>query len=780
VGKTGAMINKIPEIRIDQERCKGCDLCLKLCPKGVFQESQEVGAKGFRLIIPELSRQCSNCGLCKYFCPEEAVILEGECLLDEFWGQLQQIEKVSQARGGWRRVKTLHPGKHFISGNTACAWAALDAGCQFFAGYPITPATEQSYEMERLMPGVGGVFIQMENEDASMAALCGASLAGAKAMTATSDPGFERMLENIAFALTNELPMVVAVVQRTAPSTGRPTGTGSWLVRGTRWGPHGGTEHIVLYPSTVQEIYHYTIKAFNLAERFRSPVILMMEASNAHLEEGVEIPQEIEVFDRIYIPGAPPFGPTEDGSAPSMPRFGDGEFLKVTGLTHNERGVPCANVPEVHERMVDHQRRKIVSKIEELTDVEEYLLDDAEIMIVAYGHTARSAKWAIKEARGKGMKVGMLNLRTLYPFPEEKVKRWSKVTRCVLVPEMNQGQLFYVVRESSFSPVISLPQTDGESIDPRRILHFLETMRGKYYQDIAPILPPTIYDPAEWRREKGKIPERSFSSQTPLCAGCGLGILRNCLLKCIQEMNWPLEKIVVASGIGCTARLPNHLPFDSANTTHGYPIPFATGVKLIQPDLHVIVISGDGDLFDIGAGQTIHGARRDLPILAICCNNFVFGMTGGQAAATTPLGAMTSTTTTGNRRPPLDLVRLMLGANTKYVARCPISKPLILKGILKEALCFHGFSFVEVVSPCLTEYGRRNELFSPSQTWQRLNQAYVAKERAQKTSEAILRKKFRLIFPFREEVKTEELLQIIYGQFSNLKEYVNLIPEENQ
>jgi len=774
------MINKIPEIRIDQERCKGCDLCLKLCPKGVFQESQEVGAKGFRLIIPELSRQCSNCGLCKYFCPEEAVILEGECLLDEFWGQLQQIEKVSQARGGWRRVKTLHPGKHFISGNTACAWAALDAGCQFFAGYPITPATEQSYEMERLMPGVGGVFIQMENEDASMAALCGASLAGAKAMTATSDPGFERMLENIAFALTNELPMVVAVVQRTAPSTGRPTGTGSWLVRGTRWGPHGGTEHIVLYPSTVQEIYHYTIKAFNLAERFRSPVILMIEASNAHLEEGVEIPQEIEVFDRIYIPGAPPFGPTEDGSAPSMPRFGDGEFLKVTGLTHNERGVPCANVPEVHERMVDHQRRKIVSKIEELTDVEEYLLDDAEIMIVAYGHTARSAKWAIKEARGKGMKVGMLNLRTLYPFPEEKVKRWSKVTRCVLVPEMNQGQLFYVVRESSFSPVISLPQTDGESIDPRRILHFLETMRGKYYQDIAPILPPTIYDPAEWRREKGKIPERSFSSQTPLCAGCGLGILRNCLLKCIQEMNWPLEKIVVASGIGCTARLPNHLPFDSANTTHGYPIPFATGVKLIQPDLHVIVISGDGDLFDIGAGQTIHGARRDLPILAICCNNFVFGMTGGQAAATTPLGAMTSTTTTGNRRPPLDLVRLMLGANTKYVARCPISKPLILKGILKEALCFDGFSFVEVVSPCLTEYGRRNELFSPSQTWQRLNQAYVAKERAQKTSEAILRKKFRLIFPFREEVKTEELLQIIYGQFSNLKEYVNLIPEENQ
>jgi len=243
-------------------------------------------------------------------------------------------------------------------------------------------------------------------------------------------------------------------------------------------------------------------------------------------------------------------------------------------------------------------------------------------------------------------------------------------------------------------------------------------------------------------------------------------------------MNWPLEKVVVASGIGCTARLPNHLPFDSANTTHGYPIPFATGVKLAQPDLHVIVISGDGDLFDIGAGHTIHGAQRGLPILAICFNNFVFGMTGGQVAATTPFGAITSTTTRGNKILPFDLVRLMLGANAKYVARCPISKPLILEGILKEALCCDGFSFVEVVPPCLTQYGRRNELPLPSQMWQKLNQAYVAKEKAQNMLETTLRKKFKSLFPFREEVKTEELRQIIYGRFSSLKEYVNLILEE--
>jgi len=773
------VIGKMPEIRIDQERCKGCDLCLKLCPKQVFQESQEIGTKGFRLRVPELSSQCSNCGLCKYFCPEGAIILESECLIDEFWEQLWQVKKASLPRGGWKSVRTLRPGKHFISGNTACAWAALDAGCRFFAGYPITPATEQSHEMERLMPNVGGFFIQMENEDASMAALCGASLAGVKVMTATSDPGFERMLENLAFALINELPMVLVAVQRTSPSTGRPTGTGSWLVRGVRWGPHGGTEHIVLYPSTVQEIYHYTIKAFNLAEKFRVPVILMMEASNAHLEESVEIPQEIEVFDRIYTPGSPPFGPAEKGVVPSMPKFGEGEFLKITGLSHNERGVPCMNIPEVHERMVEYQRVKIISKTEELTDVEEYLLGDAEIIIVTYGHTARAVKWAIKEARKKGIKVGMIKLRVLYPFPKEKIEKWSKIAKCVLVPEMNQGQLFYVVRESSSSPVISLPQPDGESIDPRRILRFLETMRGKYYQNAASILPPTVYDPPEWKEEKEKIPEKSFSLQTPFCPGCGLGILRNCLLKSMQELNWALDRVVVVSGIGCTARLPNHLPFDSANTTHGYPVPFATGVKLVQPDLHVIVISGDGDLFDIGLGQTIPGARRNLSILTICFNNFVFGMTGGQVAATTPLGAITSTTTTGNMIPPLDLVKLMLAANAKYAARCPISKPLILKGILKEALCFDGFSFVEVVSPCLMRYGRRNELFSPSQTWQGLNQAYVTKEMVQKTSKATLRRKFKSLFPFREKVRTEELLQIIYGQFSNLKEYMSLIPEED-
>jgi 2-oxoglutarate ferredoxin oxidoreductase subunit beta len=463
-----------------------------------------------------------------------------------------------------------------------------------------------------------------------------------------------------------------------------------------------------------------------------------------------------------------------------MPKFGDGELLKVTGLTHNQRGIPCENSPEIHERMVNHHRRKIISKGNELKDVEGYLLDDVEILIIAYGHTARSARWATTEARKKGIKAGMLNLKTIYPFPEEIIKKWSEIAKCVLIPEMNQGQLFYVVRESSLAPVISMPQPNGENIDPRRILHFLETIEKKYFKDITPTLPSTIYDPPEWQEDSTKASERTFSFQTPFCAGCGLGIMRNCLLEAIQEVNWPTDKIVLVSGIGCTARLPNHLPFDSANTTHGYPVPFATGVKLSQPDLHVIVVSGDGDLFDIGVGQTIHGAIRNPPILTICFNNFVFGMTGGQVAATTPYGAVTATTTTGNKRPPLDLVRLMLGANAKYVARCPVSKPILLTRILKNALSFNEFSFVEVISPCLTGYGRRNELLSPTQTWRKLNQAYVTKELAQKTSITALEEKFKLLFPIKKEIAREEILQITYGHFSNLKEYINLIPEDDQ
>lgn len=776
----------MPEIRIDQERCKGCDLCLNLCPKQVFKETEKIGIKGFRLRIPADKEFCSDCGLCTYFCPEGAIILNDASLLDEFMQKAYEArevaKRVNQPRGGANKVKTHLPGKHFLTGNSACVSGAIDSGCRFFAAYPITPVNEQSIEMEERMRELDGVFIQMENEDAALAALCGASLAGAKVMTATSGPGFSRMQENLSFALTNELPMVIVDAQRTGPSTGRPTATGTGEIREARWGSHGGTEHIVLCPSTVQEIYDYTIKAFNLAEQFRVPVILLLEASNVRLEESIEIPEQIDVFDRIYKPGYPHFGPVEGGTAPSMPRYGEGEFLKVTGLTHNQFGVPCANDPEVHEAMVEHQRRKIVSHKGKLTDVEEFSLDDAEIMIVAYGNTARSCKWAVKRARENGLLVGMLRPLILYPFPERKLEEWSSRVKCVLVPETNQGQLFYVVRESSSSPVISLTQPDGESIDPRRILHFLEQDLSIYCRKSTRSPIPCFYNPVEWRSEKKEKKDTSFNCKTPFCPGCQLGVLRNCVIRTIKELGWDTQKVVIVSGIGCTARLPNHLPFESANTTHGYPVAFATGLKLASPDLHVIVISGDGDLCNIGMGHLIHGAKRNIAIPVICFNNRVFGMTGGQMAATTPLCAKTATTPYGNEERPLDLIRLILGANAEFVARCPTSKPLVLKNILKEAFSFDGFSFIEVDYPCLTHYVRRNKLGSPAEIIKTLERAFVSKEKARTLNNEELEERFKLVFPFRKdgEVREEELLQIIYGMFSSLKGYINLDAEEKR
>ena len=787
------------EIEINQERCKGCDLCLNLCPKKVFQETKETGKQGFKIREPIAVDQCSECGLCKYLCPEGAIILNNNSLIDEFWEKSKKIKEIAaeenQTRGGWEKIKTLHPGRRFISGNIAFAWAILDVGADYVS-YPITPISEALHELtketeiinlnlqvkEELEKNVK-ICRQAESEDSALMMLYGDWVAGRKVATGTSDPGVERMLEGLSYGLTNELGIVIGVAQRTSPSTGRPTGTGAGLVRGMRWGPAGGTEHIILYPSTVQEIYNYTVKAFNLAEKIRVPVILMFEASSAHLEESIEIPSEIDVFNRVYRPAAPPFGPTEDGLIPSAPRFGDGEFLNLSGLTHNPEGVPCPNDPQIHEEMVEYQRDKIFSRVDELTDVEEYFLDDAEIMLVAYGHTARSVRWAVERARKKEIKAGMLKLNTISPFSEKKIEEWSAKVKCVVVPEMNQSQLVYVVKEVCQSTLLSLTQSDGEAIQPARILEFLEKDLKKYYRHWQPIQIPFIRNPPEWQRKKVEIPEKTFDSKTIFCPGCGLGILRNCILEAIKELDQDVREIVAVSGIGCTSRLPNHLAFDSANTTHGYAVAFASGVKLAPSNLRVFIPSGDGDLFNIGLGQTLHGAKRNSPMAVICFNNFNFGMTGGQRADTTPFGAKTATTPFGSKEKPFDLVKLILASNAEFAARCPISKPIFLKKLIKEAMSSEKFTFIEVISPCLTHYARRNKLGSPAQVHKWLNNVYISKEKAKKISLKEMRKRFETAFPLRKdnsEIEAEELLQIIYGKFSSLSEYIRFIPRDKK
>ena len=379
---------------------------------------------------------------------------------------------MKQARGGWKEVKGLpFPGRHFMSGNQACVWGALTAGCRFYAGYPITPSSDIIEAMARELPKLNGHFLQMEDEIASAMALAGGSWAGVKSMTATSGPGFSLMQEGISYLLATETPAVIINVQRVGPSTGQPTKPASGDIREARWGAHGGSQLIAACPSSVQECYEFTIKAFNLSEAFRVPVIILSDAFLAHLFEPIAIQEKINVFDRLYIPGQPPFGPTDDFSAPSMPCFGDSELLVVTGSSHDQWGNRNTQDAKKQEALAMHLQNKILKK--RPWDTEEMLLDDAEIIVVAYGSVARSAKWAIKEARKQGLKVGLFRPRILWPFPSDRIREIAGRKQKFIVPEMNQGQLNYVVREKIPNEVISLAQPNGEIISPKRILGFL-------------------------------------------------------------------------------------------------------------------------------------------------------------------------------------------------------------------------------------------------------------------------------------------------------------------
>lgn len=459
------------EIKIDQKLCKGCDLCLDLCPKKVFKETEEISPLGFRLKQVAFPENCVKCGLCELYCP-------GAISFDESTAGPPPREArlaFDQVRGGWKEMSSfLKPGKYFLTGNDAVVEGALAAGCRFFAGYPITPANEILEKMARRMREINGRFIQAEDEIAASIMILGASWAGLKTMTATSGPGFALMQESLSLADMAEIPCVVVNIQRAGPSTGQPTRPAAMDMREVRYGSHGGIQRIVLYPDSVQELYNLTIRAFDLAERFRVPVILLSDAYLAHLSESIIVEKSIKIFDRIYVPGAPHFGPTADFSAASMPRFGDGENLSITGSTHNEWGVRSTADPKIQENLIFHLQNKILKHRQKLIDVEGLFLEDAETVLVVFGTVGRSAKWAVKEARKKGKKVGLLRPRIVYPFPQKIIWDLTKRVEKIIVPEMNQGQMFFVVREGiPGDMVVSLPQSDGQIIDPRRILKYL-------------------------------------------------------------------------------------------------------------------------------------------------------------------------------------------------------------------------------------------------------------------------------------------------------------------
>ena len=363
-----------------------------------------------------------------------------------------------------------------MSGDEACAEGAIAAGCRFFAGYPITPATEIAETMSERLPEAGGTYIQMEDELGSMAAVLGASWGGVKAMTATSGPGFSLMMENIGLGIMLETPCVVVDMQRAGPSTGLPTLVGQADMMQARWGSHGSYSIIALSPSSPQEVFDLTVKAFNLSEQFRLPVLLMSEEAIGHMYEKVTVPpaEAIKLTPRRrpnvppqeYLPYVP-----DDDLVPAMAVAGEGYRFHVTGLTHDERGYP-ANTAEAQDRLV----RRLVDKIEKnrdkIIETAEDGIDGADIVVCSYGISARVSAIAIERARALGMKVGLLRLVAVWPFPTEKIRQIAANVKAFVVPEINYGQMALEVERAACgqAKTVLVPHMGGAVHNPETIL----------------------------------------------------------------------------------------------------------------------------------------------------------------------------------------------------------------------------------------------------------------------------------------------------------------------
>ncbi|MFQ6052989.1 MAG: 2-oxoacid:acceptor oxidoreductase subunit alpha [Candidatus Bathyarchaeia archaeon] len=374
-------------------------------------------------------------------------------------------------------------GTHFVHGDWACAEGAIAAGCRFYAAYPITPATEIAERMAVRLPQVGGAFIQFEDELGAMAAVVGASYAGVKAMTATSGPGFSLMQENIGLALMTEAPCVIVDVMRGSPSTGQPTKAGQGEVMQCRWGSHGDYEIISLVPSSVQEVFDLTIEAFNYSERYRIPVFVMIDGTLGHMYERLVIPESsgIRLVERKK-PDRPsegylPFEAEED-LIPLMACFGEGYRFYATGLTHDERGYPDMSI-EAQDRLVRRLCDKIRRNEDRIIKADEVEVDDAEVLVVAYGLPSRSALSAVRRAREEGIKAGLLRLITIWPFPTTALENLSEQLEAVIVLEMNYGQLVREVeRAVKPTPVTFLPKLGEEPHRPDEILSAIRRCCG--------------------------------------------------------------------------------------------------------------------------------------------------------------------------------------------------------------------------------------------------------------------------------------------------------------
>lgn len=374
----------------------------------------------------------------------------------------------------------------FVQGNEACVEAALYAGLEFFAGYPITPSTEIAEALASRLPQTNGRFIQMEDELASMCAIIGASLTGKKAMTATSGPGFSLMQEAIGFAVMTETPCVIVNVQRGGPSTGLPTGVSQGDVMQARWGTHGDHAIIAITASNNQDIVFNTIEAFNFAETYRTPVILLLDEVVAHTRERITMPElgAIEVIERLKtsVPEGTdyhPYLPREDGRLP-MSDFGGIHRYNVTGLMHDMWGFPTTN-PAIVYGLKRHLVDKIEGHTREITRFKDFYVEDADFLLISYGSSARAALHLVRNRRARGERLGLLELQTLWPFPTEEVKKRCASAKAIVVVEMNMGQIYHEVQKVVDNPdkIYLANQINGHFIAPTDILNILRIIQGR-------------------------------------------------------------------------------------------------------------------------------------------------------------------------------------------------------------------------------------------------------------------------------------------------------------
>jgi 2-oxoglutarate ferredoxin oxidoreductase subunit alpha len=388
------------------------------------------------------------------------------------------------AEAGVKEV--VRPGLHFLQGNEVCALASMYAGLKFFAGYPITPSTEIAEQLSGLLPASRGKFVQMEDEIASLCAVIGASLTGLKAMTATSGPGISLMQEALGFAVMAEIPCVLVNVQRGGPSTGLPTSPSQGDVMQARWGTHGDHAIITMTASGHQDLFSVTVDAFNYAEVYRTPVIILMDEVTGHMREKLSVPQpgEIELTERLTtsVPQGidyHPYFPREDGRLP-MSDFGGPHRYNVTGLVHDMWGFP-SNKPDVANDLIHHLVNKIENRKELIVKYKEYYLEDAETILISYGSAARSALHIMENRRQVGQRIGMIELNTLWPFPDDMIAEKCRNARYVIVVEMNMGQIVKEVRQAlgGSGNVYLANRVDGQMITPTDIKDVMRLIQGK-------------------------------------------------------------------------------------------------------------------------------------------------------------------------------------------------------------------------------------------------------------------------------------------------------------